>query len=288
MSTIRSFVKREPVLLIAALAALVSCFFVPPDAGYLHYIDFRTLALLYCLMTVVAGLRQAGLFSRLAHRLCLGAGNLRAMGILLVLLCFGTSLTLFTHLFGGTYNDESMLVRYFTTFPLMQLMVLFLLSFSVCTSNLQVALSFGARRADYFWALQGVLGVYTLGCWALAALLCRAPRLLGWPDPAAWEQAMLSTALPWWAFPLCALVMLTMGALCGVKYVRSRLVGILIFVVFFVVGVGAVVGFLLTADRMFGGDYGDLPLLLAAGLTLTFLICDIFICRQVRRAVVTL
>ena len=92
MSTIRSFIRREPVLLIAALAALVSCFFVPPDAAYWGYLDLRTLALLYCLMTVVAGLRQAGLFSRLAHRFCLGAGNLRAMGILLVLLCFFSSM----------------------------------------------------------------------------------------------------------------------------------------------------------------------------------------------------
>ena len=32
-------------------------------------------------MTVVAGLRQAGLFSRLAHRLCLGVGNLRVLGV---------------------------------------------------------------------------------------------------------------------------------------------------------------------------------------------------------------
>ena len=92
MSTIRSFIRREPVLLIAALAAAVSCFFVPPDQAYLGYLDLRTLALLYCLMTVVAGLRQAGLFSRLAHRLCLGAGNLRAIGILLVLLCFFSSM----------------------------------------------------------------------------------------------------------------------------------------------------------------------------------------------------
>ena len=64
MSTIRSFIRREPVLLIAALAAAISCFFVPPDAQYLGYIDVRTLAPLYCLMTVVAGLRQAGLFAR--------------------------------------------------------------------------------------------------------------------------------------------------------------------------------------------------------------------------------
>ncbi len=92
MSTIRSFIRREPVLLAAALAALISCFFVPPDGAYRNYPDLRTLALLYCLMTVVAGLRQAGLFSFLAHRLCLRAGNLRAMGVLLVLLCFFSSL----------------------------------------------------------------------------------------------------------------------------------------------------------------------------------------------------
>ena len=88
MATIRSFVRREPVLLIASLAALISCFFVPPDQTYLSYIDFRTLALLYCLMTVVAGLRQAGLFAHLAHTLCEKVDSVRAIGLILVLLCF--------------------------------------------------------------------------------------------------------------------------------------------------------------------------------------------------------
>ena len=88
MSTIRSFIRREPVLIIAALAALLSCFFVPPDAAYAGYPDLRTLALLYCLMTVVAGLRQAGLFAHLAHMLCLRASSVRAMGLLLVLMSF--------------------------------------------------------------------------------------------------------------------------------------------------------------------------------------------------------
>ncbi len=92
MSTIRSFVRREPVLFISALAALFTCFFVPPDGAYLSYLDFRTLSLLYCLMTVVNGLRQAGLFSHLAHSLCEKAANLRAIAILLVLLCFFTSM----------------------------------------------------------------------------------------------------------------------------------------------------------------------------------------------------
>ena len=92
MSTIRSFIKREPVLLIAALAAVLSCLIVPPDAEYLSYFDLRTLALLYCLMVVVSGLRQAGLFSSLAHTLCRRANGVRAMGLVLVLLCFFSSM----------------------------------------------------------------------------------------------------------------------------------------------------------------------------------------------------
>ena len=92
LAAVRSFVRREPVLLIAALAALITCFFVPPDAKYLGYLDLRTLALLYCLMTVVGGLRQAGLFSRLAHSLCENAANLRMISLLLVMLCFFTSM----------------------------------------------------------------------------------------------------------------------------------------------------------------------------------------------------
>lgn len=92
MAAIRSFIRREPVLLIAAMAALLSCFFVPPDTAYFNYMDLRTLALLYCLMTVVAGLQQAGLFAHLAHSLCQRAASLRSMGLLLVLLCFFSSM----------------------------------------------------------------------------------------------------------------------------------------------------------------------------------------------------
>ena len=92
MSAIRSFVRREPVLLIAVFAAVVSCCFVPPDSAYLSYIDCRTLSLLYCLMTVVAGLRQAGLFTHLAHTLCRRVGSVRGIGLLLILLCFFSSM----------------------------------------------------------------------------------------------------------------------------------------------------------------------------------------------------
>lgn len=92
MTRIRSFIKREPVFVISLLAAAISCFFVVPDAKYIDYIDFRTLALLYCLMTVVIGFRKAKLFDVLAHNLCLRAKSIRSIGILLICLCFFSSM----------------------------------------------------------------------------------------------------------------------------------------------------------------------------------------------------
>ena len=56
MRRVADFIKREAVLCIAVLLALVSMFFVPPDAEYAGYKDLRTLGILFCLMRLVAGL----------------------------------------------------------------------------------------------------------------------------------------------------------------------------------------------------------------------------------------
>ena len=53
-----AYLKKEKVLSIALVLAAVSMFFVPPDAGYLDYIDLRTLALLLGLMLVVKGFQS--------------------------------------------------------------------------------------------------------------------------------------------------------------------------------------------------------------------------------------
>ena len=92
MAHIKDFIKHELTLCIAFIAAAVSCCLVPPDAAYLGYVDLRTLALLYCLMVVVAGLRRAGVFAWMAHKLCAGAGDLRTIGFTLVLLSFLSSM----------------------------------------------------------------------------------------------------------------------------------------------------------------------------------------------------
>lgn len=43
MKKVISFIKKEIVLTVSFIAAVISAFFVPPDAEYIGYIDFRVL-----------------------------------------------------------------------------------------------------------------------------------------------------------------------------------------------------------------------------------------------------
>ncbi len=87
-----SFIKKEPVLSAAAALAAISVFFVPPSAKYFSYIDFRTLALLFSLMTVVAGLKEIGLFQFLGSSLLSGLKGTRQLILTLTALCFFSSM----------------------------------------------------------------------------------------------------------------------------------------------------------------------------------------------------
>lgn len=87
-----TFFKKETVLSLAGLLAIISAFVVPPSAAYLDYIDFRVLALLFCLMLVVAGLQSIGLFQYLGSALLSKMKNTRQLTFLLVALCFFTAM----------------------------------------------------------------------------------------------------------------------------------------------------------------------------------------------------
>ena len=58
MKTIKELMKKETVFCISFLLALVSSLAVTPDEAYLSYPDYRTLALLFCLMIIVAGFQS--------------------------------------------------------------------------------------------------------------------------------------------------------------------------------------------------------------------------------------
>ena len=92
MNKVVEFIKREAVLLISLLLAVASAFFVKPSSEYIEYIDFKTLCLLFCLMTVMAGLQKIGVFKLLAYRLLSVAKTTRSLYFVLTLLCFFSSM----------------------------------------------------------------------------------------------------------------------------------------------------------------------------------------------------
>lgn len=92
MKKILYFIKKETVLSIAVVLAVISVFFVVPDREYISYIDFRTLAILFCLMSIVAGLRNIGVFDKLAERLLAKVHGIGGVTVILVCLCFFMSM----------------------------------------------------------------------------------------------------------------------------------------------------------------------------------------------------
>jgi len=87
-----TFIQRETVLCIAGICAIISSFLVPPSKAYIDYIDFRVLALLFCLMIVVAGFQTIGLFENIIKKMIKHIHNTRKLAFALVLICFFTSM----------------------------------------------------------------------------------------------------------------------------------------------------------------------------------------------------
>ena len=81
-------VKKNIVFFIAALAAVVSCFFVPPDKEYLNYFDWKTLSCLFITLAVICALRNIKFFTILARKLVIMTGNLRTLFVLLIVITF--------------------------------------------------------------------------------------------------------------------------------------------------------------------------------------------------------
>ena len=92
LSRIKNFIKKETVFCVAAICAVATMFLIPPDREYLHYIDFRVLCLLLCLMAVVAGLKGIGLFDWLTWQLLRRIRSGRILAVTLVLLPFFSSM----------------------------------------------------------------------------------------------------------------------------------------------------------------------------------------------------
>ena len=83
-----AFLRKNAVLVVAVLAAIVTSFAVPPDREYLRYFDFKTLSCLFCVLAVVSALKNIRFFYLLAHQVVRLFKNARASVLALVYVTF--------------------------------------------------------------------------------------------------------------------------------------------------------------------------------------------------------
>ena len=68
-NAIWNFAKKEVVLSIAIVAMILTMFFVPIDKEYLGYFEYKTLVALFCMLAVVAGLKNTNIFELVSKKL---------------------------------------------------------------------------------------------------------------------------------------------------------------------------------------------------------------------------
>lgn len=88
MDKILAAFKKDPVLYISGILALLSSFIVRPDAEYIGYINFRVLAILLGLMLIVSACVRIGTFDYMTYCLLRKIKGQRHISILLVSMSF--------------------------------------------------------------------------------------------------------------------------------------------------------------------------------------------------------
>ena len=106
-----NFFKKETIFSISLILAIVSCFFVLPNIGYLDYINWETIILLFIIMLIVEILKNLAVFEILVRKLLNKVKNTRALVLFLVFTCFFSSIFI--------TNDVSLII--FVPFTLLAL-----------------------------------------------------------------------------------------------------------------------------------------------------------------------
>ena len=92
LNRVMTFIRSQAVLCIAFACACISIVLAGDIASIPAYIDWRVVALLFCLMAAVAGLQRSGLMGHIARGLVRGRHSQRAVCFTLVMLPFFASM----------------------------------------------------------------------------------------------------------------------------------------------------------------------------------------------------
>ena len=88
MSALLKFAKKNAVMLIAALLALITSIIILPDEKYVDYFDFKTLSCLFSVLLVVCALRNIRFFYTLAKAIVRRFRNAKICILALVYITF--------------------------------------------------------------------------------------------------------------------------------------------------------------------------------------------------------
>jgi len=101
MKKVLTFLKKEPMLTVSVLAAIISLFITPPKADFFTKIDWHTLGTLFMMLTVLEGFKQENIFRPVIRF----GTKFKAMAILSMFLVFGV---FFSSMF--VTNDVSLII----------------------------------------------------------------------------------------------------------------------------------------------------------------------------------
>lgn len=85
----KKLIKKNIIVIIPILLAIISCIFVPIDGKYFGYFEYKTLLSLFAMLTVVAGLKNTNILHLISKKMIMIFKNRRSVIIALI---FGTFL----------------------------------------------------------------------------------------------------------------------------------------------------------------------------------------------------
>lgn len=191
-------------------------------------------------------------------------------------------------------GNGNLFETYYAMFPTMILLILFLYAFALCTNNLNLGLSMGARRTDFFWALQGIMAFYAVICWALQLFMSAFPAIANWEVRDRWALLDLFGGKVW-VFPLVCFVLMVLGCLSGLVVVKNKVLGFILVTVSVIIMVVVTIFMLLFTDAMMtepfqeaglGWVFTVLPKVIVAVLAVSAVGGELLIWRTIQRYIV--
>ncbi len=176
-------------------------------------------------------------------------------------------------------DGRGLFAGYFGMYPTMLMMAALFSGTAFCSSSLNHALSYGARREDYYWGMWGIIlvniAVYSLMAWGFS----RLPELLGWS-----AEFLLTRQTFTPIFPFVLLIWHSVGCALGRLYITHRkLAGVVTGLSIFFLLMNPIYN---TIASHTGSFWGDLPWLLLSAGALVIFICQFYAYSVIKLATV--